>query len=567
MVQSVPHSRLVRFGVFELNPRTGELRRSGLRVKLQEQPLQILMLLLDHPGELVTREELRDRLWPSDTFVDFEHGLNNAVKKLRLALGDDSESPRFIETVPRRGYCFVAPVESEATSIPQSPVADQVSTQAAEVQSPSQSGLRRRFRIASGVLLAVAASSVVIFLGRYRPFSRAKPPAGKIMLAVLPFDNLTGDPAQDYFSDGMTEELITQLGRLDPEHLGVIARASAMQYKHTGKDIREVGNKLGVNYVLEGSARTDGDRVRITAQLIQVSDQTHLWAEEYDQELRDVLAVEGQVARSIAWQIELNLSTREKKRLATTRIVSPEAYRDYLRGQYAWNKRDPTSLGRALGFFQQSIAEDPAYAPAYAGLADTYALLGAAGYDVLPITEAMEKARAASMKALEIDDTLSEGHASLAFVFFSYDWNWKAAEKEFKRAFALNASNATAHQWYSEYLSALGRSDQSMAEATSALALDPLSLIVNENVARPYYFSRQFDRAIEFSQKTLQLDPSFPIAHLRLGRAYAAKGMYLEASDEFLRFSDLTGGSTLALASLANVRGRMGNRREFPDHC
>jgi Tfp pilus assembly protein PilF len=341
--------------------------------------------------------------------------------------------------------------------------------------------------------------------------------------------------------------------------LRVISHTSVMRYKDSKRSLPEIARELRVDAVVEEAVLRSGDRVRIVAQLIRAPADEHLWAETYERDIGDILALEDEVVGDIAGKIRIKLAALDPNRFAGLRSVRPEAYDQYLKGRYEWNKRNPVSLSRALELFRNAVAKDPSYAAAYAGLADTYAILGASGYDLLPISEAMEKAKAAALKAIEIDDSLSEAHSSLAFVTYSYDWNWREAEKEFTRAPALNPSNATAHQWYSEYLCALGRWQQSIAEAEAAVELDPHSLIIHENLARPYYYSRHFDKAIEYSKKTLELDSRLAVSHLRLGRAFSAKGMYREAANEFQQFSDLTGGSTLATASLANVRARAGN--------
>lgn len=417
-----------------------------------------------------------------------------------------------------------------------------------------------RLWLAAATAFAVVTMAFGFYLFRGHIWSRAKPPAGRIMLAVLPFQNLSGDAQEEYLSDGLTEEMITQLGQFEPQRLGIIARTSAMHYKHTDKPADQIGRELRVDYVLEGSVRRSGDHVRVTAQLIQVQDQTHIWAETYDRDLREFLALQRDVAGAIAEKIEIKLTPSQHLRFSSVRSVNPEAYELYLKGRYFWNKRDAEGLKKALDYFQGAAEKDPSYAPAQAGLADTYSLLGAAGYDVLRTVEAMEKARAAANRALLMDEELAEAHASLGFVNYSYDWDWSNAEKEFRRAIALNQNYATAHQWYSEYLSDLGRPEEAFAEARAALALDPRSLIVNENLARPYYFARRFDQAIESSRKTLEMDPNFPIAHLRLGRAYAAKSAYREAVEEFQRFSTLSGNTPLAAASIGNVLARSGDR-------
>jgi len=557
MERAPSQSRVLKFGVFEVDLEAGELRKAGMRQKLAGQPLQVLQVLLERPQQIVTREELQHRIWPKDTFVDYDLALKKAVNRVREVLGDSAESPRFIETIPRRGYRFIAPLTGNGAV----PTVARLPT---EVVSTDTGRSRRSLRV--GILLGLGVLVLLLALLGFAPERLWERLSGKNAtpqirsLAVLPLQSLSGDPAQEYFSDGMTDALITDLAQIGS--LKVISRTSTMHYKKTDRSLPEIARELNVDGIIEGTVQRSGDRVRITAQLIYGPSDKHVWANSYERDMRDVLGLQKEVAQSIATAVQIRLTGHGSTPAASLGSVDPEAYDAYLKGRYEWNKRDPADLQRALDFFQQAIARDRNYAPAYAGLADAFVLMGAAGYDVLPVSEAMEKGRSAALEALQMDDTLSEAHASLAFIMYSYEWKWEAAEKEFQRALSLNSGNATAHQWYSEYLADLGRWDESKVQAKAALMLDPLSLIINENMARPYYFSREFDQAIKASQETLRLDEGFPIAHLRLGRAYAAKGMFAEAIGEFQRFSKLTGGSTLALASLSNVRGRMGNRHE-----
>lgn len=553
------------FDDFELDPQSQELRKNGRRVRLPMQALRLLEFLASHPGELITRDQIQRHLWSEDTFVDFEHGINKSIRQIRGALEDDAGSPRFIETLPRRGYRFIrqsrfasGPAGTDIAGTtggfrlsnpPKSPEED---------QDTRLAGLARRSKY---LIWGVSALAVVLVISLvYQGFGRslASSMRGPIRsIAVLPLNNLSGDPSQDYFADGVTEEITTYLAQVAP--LRVISHTSVVQYKGTRKSLAAIGRELGVDAVVEGGVLRSGDRVRITAQLIRAAADEHLWAESYEREAKDILGLQEDLARDISAEIKIKLAALDHR--VRIRQIPLEAHDDYLKGRYEWNTRSPASLRRSVEFFQQAVLKDPDYAAAYAGLANSYEIMGVAGYDGLPISEAMSKAKAAASKAIHIDDTLSEAHSALAFVEHTYDWDWQATEREFKRALALNPSNATAHQWYSEYLCNQSRWSESIAEAEAALAIDPNSLIIKENLARPYYYSRQFDKAIEYSRETQALDPSFAISHLRLGRAYAAKGMYAEASSEFRRFSDLVGGSTLATASLANISARAGDKK------
>jgi TolB-like protein/DNA-binding winged helix-turn-helix (wHTH) protein/Tfp pilus assembly protein PilF len=556
MAMETSASKRLCFGLFELDLNSRELLKGGQPVKLPPQAFRVLELLATRPGQLVSREEIQKQVWNGETFVDFEHSINKAIRQIRYALRDDADAPKFIETLPRRGYRFIAELTSPVNALetPQ-PVQQSGATGAA-----GDKAWRGRPLAWGAALLVTAAALLMTSNGRWLDGLKgtAAPPSIR-SLAVLPLENLSGDPSQDYFADGITEELTTDLAKITA--LRVISHTSVMRYKDHKKSLPEIAAELRVDVVVEGAVLRSRERVRIEAQLIRASADEHMWAETYERDIGDILALEDEVAGDIAGKVRIKLAAIDPNRVAGVRSVRPEAYDQYLKGRYEWNKRNPAALTRALELFQQAVIKDPNYAAGYAGLADTYAILGASGYDLLSTSEAMEKAKAAALKAIEIDDTLSEAHSSLAFVTYSYDWNWHEGEKEFKKALALNPSNATAHQWYSEYLCALGRWRQSIAEAEAAVALDPHSLIIHENLARPYYYSHQFDKAIEYSKKTLDLDPHFAVSHLRLGRAFAAKGMYREAANEFQQFSELTGGSTLATASLANVRAHAGDRK------
>ena len=525
--QSQPKPLVLRFSAFEVNLASRELLKSGTRLKIQKQPFEILCMLLERPGQVVSREELRDRLWPENTFVEYEDSLNTAVRKLRAALLDSSDQPRYIETIARQGYRFIAPVqaisimpgdraERDAT------VANGTGELAAEVNTQSRNRVL--------ILLAIAVSLVATAAG-WAIWSRSRtvqPPLARTMLAVLPFQNLTGDAGQEYFSDGLTEEMITQLGNIDPQRLGVIARTSVMHYKNVQTPLDQIGRELGVHYVLEGSVRRDADHVRITAQLIQVKDQSHLWAKEYDRELKNLLAVQGEIAQEVADEIQLALGNHKPETTARTPI-SPEnydAYDLYLKGQYFFNKRTVAGFQEAVEYFQQATAKDPNLARAYAGIADSYALM--AGYSMRPQTEFISKARAAALKSLVIDETLPEGHTALALIVQSYDWDWQTAEKEFRRAIELNPNYATAHHWYAEHLMWRGRFDEALQESERARQIDPLSLIIAADNGAILFFSRRYDRAIEKWRSVLELDPDFPRAHL-IRAAYVEKGMFAEA--------------------------------------
>jgi len=380
------------------------------------------------------------------------------------------------------------------------------------------------------------------------------------MLAVLPFENLSGDSQQEYFSSGLTEEMITQLGDLEPNRLGVIARTSAMQYKDARKDTRQIGRELGVDYILEGSVRREGDRVRITAQLIQVKDQTHLWAKDYERNLRDILALQSDVASSIAREIKLKLTSEETARLANIPALNPDAYELYLKGRYFWNKRTEDGFIRAIRYFEQATVLDPKYAQPYAGAADAYALLGSIPNLQISREQAMPKAKAAALKALQLNDSLAEAHTSLAFVEMQYEWDWPGSEKEFKRALELNPNYATAHQWYAIWLMAQGRPAEALEEERRAQQADPLSIIIKTDTAQLLIYAGRSDEATVQAQRALEIDPAFPLAHLYLGIAYVEKKDYNAAIAEFQKVLVIDKRDPWALSGLAQTYALVGQR-------
>ena len=522
MGQSADRHRVLCFGPFEVDVVSGELRRQGLKIRLQDQPFRLLVLLLDHAGDVVTREKVRETLWPADRYVDFDHSLNTAVRKLREALGDSAETPRYVETIARRGYRFIAPV----APLPAASVVPSTEAAATPAPPPPPAYARRR-AILTIVAVICAASLAAYWMVRHNGPSEA---GRRVTLAVLPFDNLSGDPDQEYLSDGMTEEMITQLGRLEPDRMRVLARSSTWKYKRAERDIGRLRRELGADYVLEGSVRRSGDRVRITAQLVQVADQSQVWAKTYERDLSDVLILQSEVAEALARTIAVKLTPDAQARLARARPIRPEAYQDYLRGRFFWNRKTEASLKQALGYFQKAIAADPGYAAAYSGLADSYSSLGASSVvGGLPPRQAMPEAKAAALKALQIDGTSAEAHASLANVHLLYEWDLPASEKEFRRAIELDPNYTTAHHWYSHCLLLLGRNEESLAESRRALELEPLQLVVGIHLGWHYFYARQYDQAIEQFQKTLELDPAFPQARRYAAWAYLQKGMHTEA--------------------------------------
>jgi TolB-like protein/DNA-binding winged helix-turn-helix (wHTH) protein len=524
-------NRLYEFGPYQVDPQKLQLWRNGTAIPLPPKAAEILLVMLARSGETVSKDELMRSVWP-DSYVE-ESNLTQNIFLLRKALGQTAQDSSYIITLPGKGYRFVADVR-QIDNGPPAPVAVAVDDLPARPEEPAVAGsagpaagkLRRLWLPAAGLVL-IALVSGVLWL---RHGSQPQAPPGRVMLAVLPFENLTGDSAEEYFSDGMTEEMIAQLGNLDPDHLGVIARTSVMHYKNSKEPLDQIGRELGVQYALEGSVRRDADKVRITAQLIEVKGQSHLWARRYDRELSSTLALQGEIAQEIASEIQRSL----RKTVFSTSAVEPsprsttsyEAYDLYLKGRYFWNKRTTESFQQAIGYFQQAIAIDPGYAQAYAGLADCYVLMPA--FSGLPPAEFMEKARGAAQQALRLDDGLAEAHTSLALITENYDWNWPAAGKEYRRAIELNPNYATAHHWYAEYLTWLGRFDEALRESERARELDPLSLIISADDAMILYYSRQYDRAEARFRAVLEMDPAFARAHL-IREVYVEKGRFDDA--------------------------------------
>jgi TolB-like protein/DNA-binding winged helix-turn-helix (wHTH) protein/Flp pilus assembly protein TadD len=510
-----------RFGDFEFDPTSGELRKDGLKVRLQEQPFQILTLLLKRPGEVVTREEVRQALWPGDTFVDFDVGLNSAVKRLRDALNDSAENPRFVETLPRRGYRFIAPLETPPGSPPATP-------EAPPRPAPPPRSRLRSWGGAAAVVAAVALVAGLIVTGTW-PRLRGQLASEPIRsLAVLPFENLTGDPEQDYFVDGMTDAVITDLAQV--RALRVISRTSVTQYKLAKKALPRIAEELGVDAVVEGTVSRSGDRVRITAQLIQAATDRHLWAQSYERELRDVLGLQSEVAAAIALAIQVKLQPQEKRRMTQAQAsVQPGAYEAYLKGRFYWSKRSPETSLKAVGYFQQAIELDPTYAPAYSGLSDTYRAFDVQG--LAPPRECMPKAEAAARKALALDDTLAEAHASLAGVLYRYDWDWEGAEREFRLSLELEPNYAEGHRAYAVYLMTVRRHEEALVEAQRARKLSPLSLVINTELGLALVRLGRYDEAIEQLQKTLEIDPKFARAYQTLAFAYEGKGDWPRAME------------------------------------
>ena len=565
MPENDHQTRRLRFSVFEVDLNAGELRKHGMRIRIQEQPFQLLATLIEHAGEVVSREDLQKKLWTADTFVDFDHGLNKAINKIREALGDSAESPRFVETVSRRGYRFLAEVQDvDAPSVLRSASATQsqfAAEPSAVVELAGKPAIAKRHSLSlawkvSALMLLV----LVAFVGVWKFHSWKRPSLVIRSLAVLPLESLSSDASQDYFADGMTDELISDLGQISA--LRVISRTSVMTYKHAHKPLPQIARELNVDAVVEGTVVRSGDQVRITAQLIQAVTDKHLWSQSYEGDIRNTLALQNQVASAIADQIRINLNPQERAALKTAKVVDAEAYQSYLKGRFFWNKRTADGLRAALAYFNQAIEEDPKYAQAYSGLADTYALLGDWQYAVMTTKEALPKAKAAAVKALDLDSTLGEAHNSLAFCLDGFDWDLESGGKEFRRAIELNPGYATAHHWYAWHLALLRRYDEALAEMKKAQNLDPLSLIIDADLAELLALANSYDESIVQSRKAIEMNPNFALAHNQLALAYLQKHMNEEAVAELQKAVRLSGGSPTCIANLARAYVASGKRTE-----
>jgi TolB-like protein/Tfp pilus assembly protein PilF len=493
--------RQYEFGAYRLDEQGPVLFRDGERVALPPKVVELLLALVQAAGRLLTREQLLLHLWP-DAVVE-EGSLTSHVSLLRKALAPDGKGPELIETVPKRGYRFVASVK--------------------RVAPDGRAGGGRRD-----------------------------------MLVVLPFENLAAGDRHDYFSDGLTEEMITELARLSPERLGVIARTSAMQFKSTTKSIGQIGGELGVSHVLEGSVRRAGERVRITAQLIRVSDETHLWAESYERGLHDVLEVQAEVARAVAQEIEIKLTPHDERRLQPEkrRAVNPQAHELYLRGRHFWYRRTEEGMRKSIECFEEALRHDPGFAAAYDGISDAHTMLACRG--ITPVAESFHKAKSAARQAVRLEPELGEGYATLAHVRL-HDWDWVGLEGDFRRSMDLDPGYAIAHYWYAEYLMAMGRTAEALARVQRSWELDPLNSVINASVGMIHYLAHDYDGALLALRRGLEVDPGHYVSHLRVGLVCLQKGQVSQAIDAMRQAVRHSGGSTEALAGLAQAHGVAGD--------
>ena len=550
---SAPAGRLLRFDIFELDLRAGELRKSGVKLRLQGQPLEVLGILLQRAGDVVTREELRAQIWTADTFVDFDHSLHNAINRIREALGDSAEKPRYIETLPRRGYRFIGKVEEVGSPKPE-PASQIAQTTEVPVAATRPRG---RLAIALTVLTLIAIGSGFWLASAYSRRTVAAPPIRSI--AVLPLENFSGDPSQNYFVDGMTDELITDLAKVSA--LRVISRTSVMRYRGTKKGLPEIARELNVDGIVEGSVTRSGQRVRITAQLLHAPTDKHLWADTYERDLGDVLRLQSEVAEAIAQQVRAQVTPQQQVQLHSARAVNPEAYEAYVRGRYYLSNQFTMAqpLNQAKSYFEESIKKDPGFALAYSGLADSYVYLSFF-HQITPeigyrsATEALQKAR-------ELDDTIGEIHDTLAQLSWRFKWDWAGGERELSQAIALAPSYSCAHEDHAIYLGFMGKRDEALVELAKSKEMDPgPSSAMTE--AGMFYQLRDWPRLVETSRRGIVSNPNEWVEHYNLAVGYEGTKKLLEAVFEYQKAVEISNGDQDATAALAHAYAVIGKRAE-----
>ncbi len=532
-------ARRIRFGEFEIDFDACVLLRDGAPVKLQQQPFDVLAILVERPGALVARDDLRKRMWPSDTFVDFDHSLNIAVNKLRAALNDSADRPRFIETIPRRGYRFIGRIDDTA----------QVELH------PARSLIRRRVFAASLTVALVTVLAGVAVLLKFRGASNTTGPAFQ-SIAVLPLENLSSDSSDAFLADGITDELTTDLAKISS--LRVVSRGSVLQFRGAHMPMRRVGELLNVQALVEGTVTRTGDRVRVTAQLIDAAADRHLWAESYERDVHDLLGLQRDIAAAVAQHVQAKFTEHERKALTSASRVNPDAYLAYIKGRSFWNQRTPAALEKGIAAFQQAIDADPMYARAYAGMADCYTALGYGSYLAPKI--AFVRAEAAAAKAITLDPELAEPHASLGYAKLYYDWDFAGADVEFNRALALDPNAVTALDWHSVYLTAMGRFEEARVEIRRARELDPLSVATNTDVGFVDYYSGRYADAVKQLRAAVEMNPTFPLAHLWLGRTYQAQREYDAAIGEYSSAGSVLIDWPVTMAAIGHVYAVSGRR-------
>lgn len=552
-------SARVRFAEFVFDCRSGDLRRDGTSVKLQPQPAKVLAVLIQGAGQIVSRQELAEGVWGQDTFVDFEQGLNYAIRQIRTVLKDDADQPRFIETIPKRGYRFIAPLKEEVAP----------AEAASPITAPGPLKSRPNTLRLVGIVLALAGIVTAVLVLNPRPRRRESTTVANARiasLAVLPLHNLSNDPQQDYFSDGMTDELITDLAKSGS--LRVISHTSVERYKNTKRPLPEVARELGVDAIVEGTVLRSNDRVRITAQLIDARSDLHLWADSYEGDLRDVLSLQDEVAQRITTEIGLKMEASVPK--AAERNVIPEAHEAYLKGNFYWNRSNCDGSRKALPYYEEAVANDPAFAATYVGLAQAYFTLG--DWHCSPYQEAFAKSKEAALKALQLDPSVGPAHCWLGALAHFYEWDWDSAEREYTQAIRLSPNYAPTHLLYAVFLVSMGKQEQGLSEMKKALELDPTAELTNMVSVHILYLARQYDQAIEQARSSLQLYPDSWGTYHWLGVVYERKGMYDQAVDAYLKSRSILRAKPEELAALRNAYQRSGIRgywqqfRNFEPH-
>lgn len=530
-----------------------ELTVDRQRVKLERQPMELLIFLVQRPGLLVTRNDIIEKLWGQDVFVDVDGSINAAVRKIRSALKDDPTSPKYLETVVGKGYRFIGNLEliggAQPSKAPPNPVQD--------TAAPAWRWKHNRALLAGVIVIVLLAAALWTWLRWHRGSDASAIHIHSI--AVLPLANLSGDASQDYLADGMTDELITELVKIGS--LRVISRTSIIRYQGTKTPLPQVAKELRVDAVVEGSVVRSGDRLRVTAQLIDANSDRHLWAESYEREFRDLLDLQKDVARTIAEQVNATLTPTEHKQLAEHMTVNPQAHEAYLRGIFFWNKWTEDGVRKSIDYFQEAIQADPNYALAYAGLANSYISMGDFGVGVLPPHKANTIAEQAALKAISHDQGLAEAHAALAMSRFRSDGDLSGVEEEFKRAIELSPGSATPHHWYSHYLMAVGRSQEAIAEGERAYDLNPIDPEMGTHMQFVYLFLHRYDEVIEQGRRSVELDPNFGETYFMLAQAFEQKKMYAEAKGNFLQALRLSGRRSMVLASFGHLLAVSGDRR------
>ena len=563
-VGSGVHSATIGFGPYQLDVRAAELRKFGSRIRLQEQPFQLLLMLLERPGEVVLREEIRTRLWPHGTTVEFDHSINAAVKRLRDALSENAGNPCYIETLAKRGYRFIGQVEWA----PRAPSPDIIPAGAGRIETavpPAEQGWRGavwRPKLTIAAIAAIAAATALLLLAiySYRSFLPNFHLSAPVTVGLLPFENLTGDADQEYFADGLTEETIAVLGKVNPDRMIVIARTSTVAYKRRTKTASQIGSELGADYLIEGSVRREGERVRVTVRLIRVRDQSRIWSENYDRFGSGVIQIQDELGNAIARQIQVELLPRDTNQRKQTRIL--DAYDPYLLGRHYWSQLTPSAIRKSIEYYQTAIAKDPSYALAFAGLADAYTILPVTSDT--PPREMWPLARNAASEAIRLNDSLAEAQAAGGDVDFWLEWDWGRSAERFRRAIQLDPNNALAHARYAQLLSNSGRHTEAVAEITKAHQLDPFSPITITLAGQFLLYSGRYTytEAIEAVDKAFSIDPGFWVAHFMMGAIYERTGKPEAAIQSFEKAYSNSGGNLQALAAKGYVLARSRRRPE-----